>query len=109
MFKNCTELKYIQFIPTMDWNGEEEENIKITEDSIKGASLPSSVTYIGRNAFQGAINLLVLEIPHSVIQVGATILQGWLSSQVVNVYYNKEADLPGGWNSLWKNNCNAKI
>lgn len=90
-------------------NGTEVDNIGITSSSMKGVVLPNTIKYIGRNAFSGTTLLTNLEIPQSVVEVEQNILYGWLPTQSVKVFYDREADLPNGWNPLWKNGCKGVI
>ena len=75
--------------------------------SLTNISIPNSVTSIGVNAFDGCNNLTSITIPNNVKGIEENAFNGWTASQTI--YINGRSSAPSGWNSDWKNGCEAKI
>ena len=102
MFDGCEELRDIHFIEpdgTLSQAGEENINIKLI--STQKVNLPSTIIYIGASAFALTKNILELNIPNSVQQVGSNIINGWKSNQIVNVDYVADDPVFEDWNEYW--------
>lgn len=106
MFSDCINLTDVHFI-SPDSENTDEENI--TEASTSIIKLPNTVVYIGEETFRDLKNISKISIPHSVETVEKNILNGWVASQIVEIDYEKESDLPSSWDSAWKSMCNGTI
>jgi hypothetical protein len=73
-------------------------------------ALPSSITTIGANAFDGATSIQELHISNSVTFVGSQVFAWWTNPQSIYIdYQNEAATYVVGWHSFWINGCNPNI
>lgn len=76
-------------------------------EKLKNLKIPDSITNILGGTFENCNNLTSITIPKSVTSIGSGVFSGWSSSQTV--YIKGKSSAPFGWDSNWKEDCNAKI
>ena len=76
--------------------------------SLKIVTISARIEKIGPYAFCGCTNLLKVTIPNNVSIMGWNVFGEWTSDQTINIQF-KENEIPTGWNSNWKDGCNAVI
>ena len=104
-FSNCTGLTSITIPNSVTSIG------KYVFSGCRGLTditIPNSVTNIGTFAFYWCRGLTSITIPNNVTNIGNSVFYGWTSSQTINVQF-KENELPNGWDTDWKNGCDATI
>ena len=77
-------------------------------DDLNNIVIPNSVTDINYYAFQSTRNLKSITIPNRVVYMQGYVFDEWDSSQTINIQF-KKSEIPTGWNSNWKDGCNAVI
>lgn len=68
---------------------------------IRSVTLPSTITYIGDNAFLGCYNITSMFIPKSVVQIGSQAIPSKCTA------YCEASSKPFGWDEKWEEASNA--
>lgn len=116
MFDSCLNLSDICFIEPKEivldesdkYFDEKELSILDGFQSTQKVSLPDSIVEICDGAFVWISNILELNIPENIRDVGNAVFEGWGNGDTVQYIYidaESEQALPIGWVNGWNSGC----